>query len=65
MIFIGEKGILMHETYGSKPRLYPDALMQQTAAVPQAMARIERSVARSRVYIACGAMAGVIRSSEA
>lgn len=43
VIFVGEKGILMHETYGSKPRLYPDALMQQTAAVPQTMARIERS----------------------
>ena len=43
VIFVGEKGILMHETYGSKPRLYPDALMQQTAAVPQTMPRIERS----------------------
>jgi len=43
VIFIGDKGILMHETYGSKPRLFPDALMQQTAAVPQTMPRIEKS----------------------
>jgi len=43
VFFIGEKGILMHETYGAKPRLFPDALMQQTAAVPQTMPRIEQS----------------------
>jgi predicted dehydrogenase len=43
VIFIGDKGILMHETYGSKPRLFPDALMQQTTAVPRTMPRIEKS----------------------
>lgn len=43
VIFVGEKGILMHETYGSKPRLFPDALMQQTAAVPRSIPRIEQS----------------------
>ncbi len=43
VIFVGDQGILMHETYGAKPRLYPDALMQQTASVPQTMPRIERS----------------------
>jgi hypothetical protein len=43
VIMIGEKGILMHETYGSKPRLFPDPLMQQTAAVPQTIPRIDLS----------------------
>ena len=33
----------MHETYGAKPKLYPEALMQQTAAVAQTMPRIEVS----------------------
>ena len=43
VIFVGQKGILMHETYGSKPRLFPDALMQQTASVPQTLPRIGMS----------------------
>lgn len=43
VIFIGDKGILMHETYGSKPRLFPDALMQQATAVPQTLPRVEQS----------------------
>jgi predicted dehydrogenase len=43
VIFLGEKGILMHETYGAKPRLFPDALMQQAASLPQTMPRIGMS----------------------
>jgi predicted dehydrogenase len=43
VIFIGEKGILMHETYGSRPRLFPDVLMQQAATVPQTLPRIGKS----------------------
>jgi predicted dehydrogenase len=43
VIFYGEKGILMHDTYGDNPRLYPQALMEQTAQVPKSMARIDWS----------------------
>jgi predicted dehydrogenase len=43
VIFIGEKGILMHDTYGANPRLYPQALMGQTAAVPKSIPRIQWS----------------------
>jgi predicted dehydrogenase len=41
VIFVGEKGILMHETYGANPRVYPDALMQRAQAVPRTIPRIE------------------------
>ncbi|MEO8199674.1 MAG: Gfo/Idh/MocA family oxidoreductase [Gemmatimonadota bacterium] len=40
VIFIGEKGILMHDTYGSNPTLYPESLREQAARVPKTMARI-------------------------
>jgi hypothetical protein len=35
VILIGEKGILLHETYGSKPRLFPESLMEDAKRVPQ------------------------------
>ena len=40
VIFIGEKGILLHDTYGSNPRLYPQALMEAAATVPKSIPRI-------------------------
>jgi predicted dehydrogenase len=40
VIFIGEKGILLHDTYGANPRLYPQSLLEQAAAVPKSMPRI-------------------------
>jgi hypothetical protein len=40
VIFIGEKGILLHGTYGSNPQLYPRSLMEEAAAVPKSMPRI-------------------------
>ncbi|NOT07322.1 MAG: Gfo/Idh/MocA family oxidoreductase [Gemmatimonadales bacterium] len=43
VIFLGSKGILMHETYGAKPTIFPDALMQEARAVPKTMARITTS----------------------
>jgi len=42
-ILIGEKGILIHETYGNKPRIWPESLMQKAAAVPKSQPRIETS----------------------
>lgn len=41
VIIAGEKGILMHETYGKKPRLFPESLMEKAAKVPQKYERIE------------------------
>ena len=41
VILVGSKGILMHETYGKKPRLFPEALMEEAKKVPQ---KIERTV---------------------
>jgi hypothetical protein len=40
VIFIGEKGILLHGTYGSNPRLYPQTLTEAAAAVPKSFPRI-------------------------
>ena len=40
VIFIGDKGILMHDTYGSNPRLFPVALTEDAALVPKTYARI-------------------------
>lgn len=43
VIYVGTKGILMHETYGDKPTVFPAALMEQAAVVPQTMPRITTS----------------------
>jgi predicted dehydrogenase len=40
VIFIGERGILLHDTYGANPRLYPQALAEAAAAVPKSIPRI-------------------------
>ncbi|GAC1671467.1 MAG: Gfo/Idh/MocA family oxidoreductase [Steroidobacteraceae bacterium] len=40
VIFIGEKGILLHGTYGANPRLYPRALTEAAEAVPKSIPRI-------------------------
>src|SRR5207248_1815797 len=39
-IFIGDKGVLVHETYGDKPRLYPSSVAQAGEAVPKTIERI-------------------------
>jgi predicted dehydrogenase len=41
VIFIGEKGILMHQTYGSNPRLFPASLMEEAKKVPKTYPRVE------------------------
>jgi predicted dehydrogenase len=40
VIFVGEKGILLHNTYGANPRLYPQSLGEAAAAVPKSIPRI-------------------------
>jgi predicted dehydrogenase len=41
VIFIGEKGILLHDTYGANPRIYPESLMDAAGAVPKSTPRIQ------------------------
>jgi hypothetical protein len=42
-IFVGDKGILIHNTYGENPRLFPMSVAQAGAAVPQTLPRIAES----------------------
>lgn len=43
VIFVGEKGILLHGTYGSKPRVFPEPLTEAANAVPKSLPRITTS----------------------
>jgi len=43
VMMIGDRGILMHETYGLRPKLYPEGLMAWAESVPQTMLRIPDS----------------------
>jgi predicted dehydrogenase len=43
VIFVGERGILMHETYGENPRIFPAELREEAAAVPRSYDRVEGS----------------------
>jgi predicted dehydrogenase len=40
VIIVGEKGVLMHETYGKKPRLFPEKLMEDARKVPPKYERV-------------------------
>ena len=39
-MFIGEKGLLIHETYGDNPRLFPVSVAEAGMAVPRTIERI-------------------------
>ncbi len=41
VIYVGERGILVHNTYGFEPRLFPESLAAEAAAVPTTLTRIE------------------------
>ena len=41
VIYYGEKGILMHETYGYNPKLYPESLVEVAQKVPKTYPRVE------------------------
>jgi predicted dehydrogenase len=43
VMLVGEKGILIHETYGANPHFYPESLMETAMRVPQTMARVPNS----------------------
>jgi predicted dehydrogenase len=40
VIFIGEKGVLINDTYGANPRVYPESLKADAARVPKSIPRI-------------------------
>ena len=42
-MLIGEKGVLVYDTYGHNPRLYPEHLEQEYANTPQTLPRIAES----------------------
>ena len=39
-IIVGDKGVLMHDSYGNNPVLYPESLMDAAAKVPQKYERV-------------------------
>lgn len=41
-IFIGEKGVLVHATYASNPKLYPQSLHEAAAKVPKTYFRVAK-----------------------
>ncbi|MES2524425.1 MAG: Gfo/Idh/MocA family oxidoreductase [Gemmatimonadota bacterium] len=42
-ILIGEKGVIVHNTYGNNPRVYPMSLADAEKAVPKSVPRIQGS----------------------
>jgi hypothetical protein len=40
-VFVGEKGILVYETYGNNPRLFPASLQEEADRVPKTQPRID------------------------
>ncbi len=41
IMYVGERGILLHDTYGLNPRFVPEALGRDAAAVPTSLRRIK------------------------
>ncbi len=65
VILIGEKGILMHETYGKNPQLYPQSLMEKAKKIKPTFERVvadEKGNALHRVNWA-NACKGIGKSS--
>ncbi|MGH7503098.1 MAG: Gfo/Idh/MocA family oxidoreductase [Longimicrobiales bacterium] len=40
VIYVGEWGVLMHQTYGREPQLFPESLRERAEAVPQTYERV-------------------------
>jgi len=53
-IFIGEKGIMIYETYGDKPRIYPESLAKKAEALPITQPRITVSHEQNWIQAAKG-----------
>lgn len=44
VMYVGERGLLFHDTYGLNPRLLPEGLDAEAAAVPTSLPRIEGGI---------------------
>jgi predicted dehydrogenase len=53
VIFVGERGLLMHETYGGNPRLFPEGLQEEADLVPATYARVPDEVHERNWAEAC------------
>ena len=42
-LLVGDKGVLLYDTYGHNPRLFPETLMEEYADLPQTLPRITES----------------------
>jgi len=40
VIYVGDRGILVHRTYGRRPRVYPDWLQEEADRVPETLPRV-------------------------
>jgi hypothetical protein len=40
VLYVGDRGVLLHENYGKNPRVFPEALRAEAAAVPPTYPRI-------------------------
>lgn len=40
VLFVGDKGVLMHETYGDNPKMWPESLNEKALKVPKTVERI-------------------------
>lgn len=43
VLYVGERGVLVHDTYGQNPRVFPSAQQEAAAEVPQTIRRIDTS----------------------
>lgn len=53
-VFVGEKGIMFYETYGNKPRIYPESVAQQAEQLPVTLPRITVSHEQNWIQAAKG-----------
>ena len=40
VLYVGERGLLMHETYGANPQIFPKSLAAEAEAVPESVPRV-------------------------
>lgn len=43
VIYVGDRGVLAHETYGNNPRVFPSSLQEKAEEVPESIPRIDAS----------------------
>ncbi|MDQ8162494.1 MAG: Gfo/Idh/MocA family oxidoreductase [Gemmatimonadota bacterium] len=53
-VFIGDKGIMFYETYGNKPRIFPEAIAKKAEQVPVTLPRITVSHEQNWIQAAKG-----------